>query len=206
MNSVMSRSYVMGEFLIVTRLSLVAKVKSSKVPKLKLSLCTQFNLHIKLYTLFILFDLISVMLNDNPMIEGTSGEVHITDFTADVIENLLSFMYNDIVDKKNINCDLLKAANKYLMEGLKNICSAHLSANLTLENALEVMIVAYLTDQKDLLDSAFKFSLLNKGRLIKTDSWEEMVKNYPDLIGKAFSQSMLQTSDVRWCTKKPEEI
>ena len=67
------------------------------------------------------------MLNDNPMIEGTTGEVHITDFKADVIENLLSFMYNDIVDKKNINCDLLKAANKYLMEGLKNVCSQYLS-------------------------------------------------------------------------------
>ena len=135
------------------------------------------------------------MLNDNSMIEGTSGEVHITDFASDVIEHLLSFMYNDIVDKKNVNCDLLKAANKYLMEGLKSICSEHLSANLTLENALEVMIVAYLTDQKDLLDSAFKFTLENKGRLIKTDSWDDMVKNYPDLIGKAFSQSMLQTSD-----------
>ena len=146
------------------------------------------------------------MLNDNPMIEATSGEVEITDFTSDVIESLLFYMYNDFVDADKIDCDLLKAANKYLMEGLKNICSAHLSANLTLENALEVMIVAYLTDQKDLLDSAFKFSLMNKGRLIKTDSWESMVKNYPDLIGKAFSQSMLQTSDVRWCTKKPEEI
>ena len=82
------------------------------------------------------------------------------------------------------------------MDGLKNICSEHLSANLTLENAMEVMIVAYLTDQKELLDSAFKFVLLNKGRLIKTDSWDDMVKNYPDLIGKAFSQSMHQTSDA----------
>ena len=104
-------------------------------------------------------------------------------------------MYNDIVDKKNVNCDLLKAANKYLMEGLKIICSEHLSANLTLENALEVMIVAYLTDQKALLDLTFKFALENKGKLIKTNSWNEMVKNYPDLIGKVFSQSMLQTSD-----------
>ena len=137
MNTVMSRSYVMGEFLIVTRLSLVAKVKSSKVPILKLNLCTQFNLYIKLYTFFILFDLISVMLNDNPMIEGTSGEVRITDFTADVIENLLSFMYNDIVDKKNINCDLLKAANKYLMVGLKNICSEYLSGTVFQREVLE---------------------------------------------------------------------
>ena len=77
------------------------------------------------------------MLNDNPMIEGTSGEVHITDFTADVIENLLSFMYNDIVDKKNINCDLLKAANKYLMEGLKNICSEYLSGTVFQREVLE---------------------------------------------------------------------
>ena len=85
------------------------------------------------------------MLNDNPMIEGTSGEVRITDFTADVIENLLFFMYNDTVDKKSINCHLLKAANKYLMDGLKNICSEYLSANLNLENALELMVAAYLT-------------------------------------------------------------
>ena len=77
------------------------------------------------------------MLNDNPMIEGTSGEVHITDFTADVIENLLSFMYNDIVDKKNINCDLLKAANKYLMEGLKNTCSEYLSGTVFQREVLE---------------------------------------------------------------------
>ena len=77
------------------------------------------------------------MLNDNPMIEGTSGEVHITDFTADVIENLLSFMYNDIVDKKNINCDLLKAANKYLMEGLKNTCSEYLSGIVFQREVLE---------------------------------------------------------------------
>ena len=77
------------------------------------------------------------MLNDNPMTEATSGEVHITDFTADVIENLLSFMYNDIVDKKNINCDLLKAANKYLMDGLKSICSQYLSGTVFQREVLE---------------------------------------------------------------------
>ena len=32
--------------------------------------------------------MISAMLNDNPMIEGTSGQVEIPDFTSDVIESL----------------------------------------------------------------------------------------------------------------------
>jgi hypothetical protein len=64
-----------------------------------------------------------------------------------------------------------------------------------LENALELMVAAYLTDQNSLLDASFKFVWENKGKLVKTDSWTEMVSNYPDLIGKAFSQSMLQNSD-----------
>ena len=41
------------------------------------------------------------MLNDNPMIEGTSGQVEIPDFTSDVIESLLFFMYNSFVFGKN---------------------------------------------------------------------------------------------------------
>ena len=50
------------------------------------------------------------------------------------------------------------------------------------------------TDQNNLLDASFKFVWENKGKLVKTESWSEMVGNYPDLIGKAFSQSMLQNS------------
>ena len=56
--------------------------------------------------------LILVMLNDNPMIEATSGVIEITDFTSDVIESLLFYMYNDFVDEEKINCNLLKVANK----------------------------------------------------------------------------------------------
>ena len=73
------------------------------------------------------FFMISAMLNDNPIIEGTSGQVEIPDFTSDVIESLLFFMYNSFVDSEKINSELLKAANKYLMDGLKNISCEHLS-------------------------------------------------------------------------------
>ena len=51
------------------------------------------------------------------------------------------------------------------------------------------MVAAYLTDQKYLLDAAFKFAWDNNGKLVETESWSEMVSHYPDLIGKAFSQS-----------------
>ena len=101
-------------------------------------------------------------------------------------------LYNDKLEKKRINSDLLKAANKYLVEGLVDICAQYLMANLNLENALEAMIVAYHANQNTLLDAAFKFAYASKGKLVNTKAWQEMLKKYPDLIGKAFSQSMLQ--------------
>ena len=70
------------------------------------------------------------MLNDNPMVEATSGEVEITDFTSDVIESLLFYMYNDFVADGKINCDLLKAANKVVY-----ICSTRLHLTVGLRDS-----------------------------------------------------------------------
>ena len=138
------------------------------------------------------------MLNDAAMVEEKTGQIEVIDITAEVMEDLLFFLYHDYVDKKKIDCHLLKAADKYNIRGLIRFCSEHLSNSLTLDNALDVMVIAYQTDQNDLLDAAFKFVLKNKGKLVKTDTWKEMVKTYPDLIGKAFSQSMLQTTKVEF--------
>ena len=86
------------------------------------------------------------MLNDNPMIEGTSGEVHITDFTANVIENLLFFMYNDSVDKKNITCDLLKAANK-----VPSMCLPNYFSHQIYLSALSLLLMVRNCYQTNLL-------------------------------------------------------
>ena len=124
------------------------------------------------------------------MSEAISGEINVQYTSADVMENLLFFLYHDFVDKEKINSDLLKAADKYLVGGLVDVCVLHLSTNLTRKNALDVMVAAYQTNQKNLFDAAFKFAWENKGKLVKTDSWNEMLRNYPDLIAKAFSQSL----------------
>ena len=130
------------------------------------------------------------MLKNKTLKEGTSGEIEICDTSCGVMETLLFFLYHDFVDKKKINSDLLKTADKYLVGGLVDVCVLHLSTNLTCKNALDVMVAAYQTNQKNLFDAAFKFAWENKGKLVKTDSWNEMLRNYPDLIAKAFSQSL----------------
>ena len=82
----------------------------------------------------------------NPMKEAHKGQVEITDFSPDVIETLLAFMYKNIVDEKEINVEVLKAADKYLVKGLKNACIHHMEANLSVEKALEIIAAAYLID------------------------------------------------------------
>jgi len=46
---------------------------------------------------------------------------------------------------------------------------------LSLENALDVLVAAYLTpNQKALFNSAAKFVCENRENLVKTENWEEL--------------------------------
>ena len=96
-------------------------------------------------------------------------------------------MYHNSIDKSKIDVDLLTAADKFLMEDLVDICVKHLKSDLTLKNALDVLIVAYQTNQNSLFEIAFEFARENKGKL-KADKWNEMIRNHPTLIAKAMSR------------------
>ena len=95
-------------------------------------------------------------------------------------------MYHDLMEKSQIDCELLLTANKFLMEDLIAICIEHLKSNLTLENALDVLITAYQLDQDELRNVAFEFISKNKNNL-KTEKWNEMIENHPKLIAKCLS-------------------
>ena len=119
--------------------------------------------------------------------QGKPGEIPITDTSADTMEKVLFFMYHDSIDESKIDYDLLKAADKYLMDSLVATCVEYLESNLTIENALDVMMVAYQTNQNSLLAAAFNFANSKTGQLVTTDSWNNMLREHPDLIAKAFT-------------------
>ena len=96
-------------------------------------------------------------------------------------------MYNGSMEKLNINSELLQAADKFLMKDLMHLCVEHLKSNLTLENALDTLIIAYQTNQNLLCDAAFQFAHKNKGKL-NLEKWNEMTKNHPDLIAKCLNK------------------
>ena len=128
------------------------------------------------------------------MLESKNGEVKIDAVKAEVMETVINFIYHDAVqDEMKINSELLLVADKYNILGLIDVCAVYLEANLYLENGFDVMISAYLTNQKSLFAAASSFVCENKGELIKSDFWNSMLASNPELIGKAFNQAIIVT-------------
>ena len=127
-------------------------------------------------------DVFEAMFSNIETIEAKSGEVEINDIQADTMETLLYFLYNEEVkETKLINAKLLFAADKYNLIGLMGVCTEYLKKNLCFENAVDVLVAAHLTNQKDLFDTTSNFVKKNEGNLNKTSAWKEFKETNPTM-------------------------
>ena len=63
-----------------------------------------------------------------------------------------------------------------------------MESNLSLENALDTLVTAELTNQKALFDSAAKFVLKKQGKRNKTGAYNEMLEKDPKFIAIVMSK------------------
>ena len=121
----------------------------------------------------------------------TVMKIHENDFNSNSLEQLLLYVYHEKVgDVQMINTDLLRAADKYNVIGLFDMCAKYLESNLSLENALDVLVSAELINQKNLFDSASRFVRQNPGRLNKTGAYKEMFEKDPKFIAIVMSKML----------------
>jgi hypothetical protein len=122
------------------------------------------------------------------MKEGASGEVEIKDVTLETMAMLLYYFYHEeLEDTKSVDTNLLFAAEKYNVLGLLKLCVEHLKASLSIDNVLDILLCAHLTNQKDLFNTASNFVMKNKGKLTETMEWKEMMETNPKLIATVLS-------------------
>jgi len=137
-------------------------------------------------------DVFETMFMNMDLDEAKSGEVEIEDLDFDTMETLIYFLYNEeIQDQKLINTKLLYAADKYNVSELLEICATFLKCNLSVENALDVLVASHHLNQQDLLKAASDFVCENKGQLANTEAWEEMIKTNPTLVATVLSKVLL---------------
>ena len=116
-------------------------------------------------------------------------EINENDFNSDTMEQVLFYFYHGSVqDIEMINTDLLRAADKYEAIGLMDMCAKYLESNLSLDNALDILVSAELTNQKALFDSAAKFVRKNQGKMKQTGAYNEMLEKDPKFIAIVMSK------------------
>ena len=132
-------------------------------------------------------DVFRTMFLNMDMKEAKSGEIEINDITAETMETFLYYLYHQEVKEKSINTNLLFAADKYNIAGLLEICNEHLKSNLSVEKCLDVLLCAHQTNQKDLFGAASDFVYQNKGKLVRTTAWKEMLETNSKLTTDVLS-------------------
>merc|ERR1719290_453699 len=92
----------------------------------------------------------------NSMLEGQSGKITIDDHKVGTMKEVVHFIYTGKVqniDEENAE-DLFKAANQFLLLGLKRICELFIMSKVTLDNAIGMMALAHMYDAEDLKKAA----------------------------------------------------
>ncbi|KAG5671344.1 hypothetical protein PVAND_001547 [Polypedilum vanderplanki] len=108
------------------------------------------------------------------MSENKSKIVKIEDVDGDTFLELLRFIYTKEVENlKNVASSLIYAAEKYEINELKKLCTESLIENLTVDNALETLVLADRFNEKTLLCECLQF-IINNFDAINDEDWERI--------------------------------
>ncbi|GIY22882.1 TD and POZ domain-containing protein 3 [Caerostris darwini] len=125
------------------------------------------------------------------MRENLTNVVDITDMDVCALRNMLTFMYSGRIENLTIASagDLLFAADKYQLQGLKTICRDFLKSKLSLQNVLMILAAGDLYDPvlkaiaTDYICNECDFSALEE-----TEEWISLLKEKPSVAAEVLVQ------------------
>lgn len=135
----------------------------------------------------------NAMFEHSMMEENRKGRVQIKDMDKDVLHEVLEYIYTgQAPNLSKMADDLLSAADKYALDGLKALCEDALCENLTTENAANVLILADMHSVDQLKAMAIDFINSNAFEVMRTSSWNELVTGHPHLVAETYKALVSQ--------------
>ena len=95
------------------------------------------------------------------------------------MEKLINFIYTDQVKEDDLTIELLSAADKYNIPVLIKKCENKFCEIISVANAAECFLAAYLHQANALKDVATKFIVENYEEVKKTDEMNLIVQQHP---------------------------
>ncbi|KAJ8683274.1 hypothetical protein QAD02_019066 [Eretmocerus hayati] len=117
---------------------------------------------------------------EHSMIENEKSLIEIDDITHEVMLEVLRYIYSgEVVEIDRIAKDLLIAADKYGIRGLKTMCEQHLMRCININNVLEYFCFADSYNADILRESSKNFVKVRRKEILGTPSLENLVESMP---------------------------
>ncbi|XP_057318255.1 speckle-type POZ protein B-like [Microplitis mediator] len=119
------------------------------------------------------------------MKENRDNEVAIPDIEPEIVNKLLEFIYTDEINDLDMDAaSLLDAADKYQLLKLKSLCEESLSKSASIDNAIELMILADLHNANQLFERVLELVIKNIEDVINTPEYKILEESKPLLLTK----------------------
>ena len=123
------------------------------------------------------------------MEESRSGRIDIKDLDVDTVGEMLAYIYSDKIDNTDDKCKeemLLAAADKYNLPGLKSLCEDALSKAMTIDNVLDMLLLADLHKACRVKALAFNFTIENAQEIVSQEGWSKKLEKFPSILSDMF--------------------
>ncbi|XP_023318662.1 speckle-type POZ protein B-like [Trichogramma pretiosum] len=126
------------------------------------------------------------------MLENEENSVKITDVSANIVTEMLRFIYTGQMDATETDTiiELLAVSDKYQIDSLKNKCGKMLCDDLSTENAIDILVASHKYKVKHLENEVIKF-VTNHTQLLS--NFEKMTKVDDPVIWVNLTQSILKS-------------
>ena len=116
------------------------------------------------------------------MVEGYDGIIMIQDATAEVVKQLLQFMYCGKTEKEFKDYQaLMIVADKYQVEDLKKHCTSKILKMIKPENAIEFGLFGETHNCSVLVQGSANYISKNTNKIL-TGDWKKRMEKFPQMM------------------------
>jgi len=152
--------------------------------------CDKREFHCHKFLLAARSEVFAAMLR-HEFLEKQNSRVDVKEIDGETMELLLSYIYTGLVtDFKNVSelqlVELFKAADRYRLDHLKNMCEEELVKRVEASNAADILSLAHKYNAGPLKSFALAMISRNVEEVMRTRGWKELILSEQGLLVEAF--------------------
>jgi ubiquitin-protein ligase len=123
--------------------------------------------------------------------------VEIKELSSHTFLAMLKYVYVNDVDFADRSVDLVElllAAERFQLGGLKKLCEERLTSSFSLPTAIRLLTAFNISEE--LRNQCISFVLAHWGELEKTDEFRDLMLYYPDLLQEIYGSLAIEECDI----------